>query len=57
MLYNGFHLAASARTNLGRIMQDEMRYALTIGATVMVFVPAAWALLFWRRREHARIGS
>ncbi len=53
-LYNGFHMAVEYRHHLP---SHQLRYALAIGATISVFVPAAWALLFWRRREHARIGS
>lgn len=55
MAYNGFHLVASHHARM--TMTIEMKYALAVGSTVAVFVPAAWALLFWRRREHARIGE
>lgn len=29
---------------------------LTMGSVASIFMPAAWALLWWRRREHARLG-
>lgn len=55
MLYNGFHLIASREARM--YMTVEMRYTLAVGATIAIFIPKAWALLFWRRREHARIGE
>ena len=54
MLYNMFHLAVGIRQ---RLPSDEMRYGLALGATISIFIPLAWSLLFWRRREHTRIGE
>jgi len=54
MLYNTFHLAVGLGA---RLPSQELRYSLAIGATISVFVPLAWGLLFWRRREQARIGA
>ena len=51
-LYNGFHMLVSWRRSWPSM---ELRYMLAIGSTICVFLPAAWALLFWRRREQAKI--
>ena len=51
-LYNGFHMFVSWRRNWP---SDELRWGLAIGATISIVLPMAWALLFWRRREEAKI--
>lgn len=35
----------------------EVRYLFALGATFSITGVTAWALLWWRRREHARIGE
>lgn len=56
MLYNVFHLAVNPGL-LRRLPSAEERYGLAIGGTISVVLPLAWGLLFWRRREQARIGD
>jgi hypothetical protein len=50
--YQGLHVMLTWRH---RWPDQETRVLLAMGSAVTVFVPAAWALLFWRRREQARI--
>jgi hypothetical protein len=54
MAYNCFHLIVRFHST-HVMLSPGMRSALTIGATVAIFVPTAWILLAWRRREHTRI--
>lgn len=52
-MYQGVHLLLTWRRDWPSL---ELRTALALGATITVFLPMAWALLFWRRREQQRIG-
>ncbi|MDQ3366145.1 MAG: hypothetical protein M3680_12030 [Myxococcota bacterium] len=55
-LWSTFHMFVAL--DLGRRLPPaELRYGLAIGSAISIFVPAAWSLLWWRRRESARIGD
>ena len=53
MLYKTFHLMLDFRP--ARRLGGDERMFLSVATTIVVFVPVAWGLLFWRRREQARI--
>jgi hypothetical protein len=54
-LYNASHMLVQTM----RFDQppDTHRNLLALGTTICIFLPSAWALLFWRRRENTRAGS
>ena len=54
MLYKAFHLVVDFRPR--RVVEGE-RYVLAMMTSIVVFVPVTSGLLFWRRREQARIGA
>ncbi|MBA3391559.1 MAG: hypothetical protein H0T89_02890 [Deltaproteobacteria bacterium] len=53
-LYSAFHMIVGL--GFGRVLPSTAtRFGLAAGATVSIFLFTAWALLWWRRREQARI--
>ena len=54
--YLGFHamMWISLRKSLP---STDARYLLAIGASLAIIGISAWTLLWWRRREQARIGD
>ena len=52
--YVGFHVTVTMSTG-HRLPSIDVRYGLGLGAAFAIVVAAAWALLWWRRRENARI--
>lgn len=51
-MYQGIHLLLTWRRHWPSL---ELRTLLALGSTITLFLPMAWALLYWRRREQARI--
>ena len=51
-MYQGIHLLLTWRRDWPSL---EQRTLLALGSTIALFLPMAWSLLYWRRREQARI--
>lgn len=48
---------AFSRIYMEGVPPNNMRYVLAIGGVGTVFLIASWGLLWWRRRERARLGD
>jgi hypothetical protein len=46
-----------SRMYMEGVPPTNMRYALAIGGVVTAFALTSWGLLWWRRRERARLGD
>jgi len=55
-LYNAFHMVVAFDLD-HRLPSTEMRYGLAFGATTVGVLVLGYGLVWWRRREHARIGD
>lgn len=51
-LYNLFRVAAGSH----QIVSPAQRVVVSVAATIAIYLPIAFSLLYWRRREQARIG-
>ena len=52
VLYNMFHVAAGTH----RVVSAPQRIVVAFAASIAIYLPLAYGMLFWRRREQARIG-
>ncbi|HEY5925847.1 MAG TPA: hypothetical protein VIV11_29370 [Kofleriaceae bacterium] len=51
------YVGLGALVRVGRLPSTELRYALALGTALCFIAAGVWKLLWWRRREHARIGE